>query len=80
LNRNPDAKRGWANLTPSRQKEILRDFTDLKTPAAQERNVRRALHVLAGGKARFMGRDWNRDWRIQRPMRLALTLRRDRDR
>jgi hypothetical protein len=61
LNRNPDAKTGWAGLTPSRQKEILRYFAGLKSPAAQERNVRRAIHVLAGGKARFMAREWNRD-------------------
>jgi hypothetical protein len=58
LDRNPDAKKGWAKLTPSRQKEILHYFAGLKSPAAQERNVRRALHVLAGGKARFMARDW----------------------
>jgi hypothetical protein len=31
----------------------------LKSAAAQERNVRKALHVLAGGKARFMAREWN---------------------
>ena len=56
---NPEAKKGWANLPPSRQKEILRYFAGLKSAAAQERNLRRALHVLAGGKARFMARDWN---------------------
>jgi hypothetical protein len=59
LDRNPDAKKGWANLTPSRRKEILRYFAGLKSGAAQERNVRKALHVLAGGKARFMAREWN---------------------
>jgi hypothetical protein len=61
LDRNPKARKGWANLTPSRQKEILRYFAGLKSPAARERNLRRALHVLAGGKARFMARDWNAD-------------------
>jgi hypothetical protein len=61
LDRNPKARKGWANLTPSRRKEILRYFAGLKSPAAQERNVRRALHVLAGGSARFMARDWNVD-------------------
>jgi hypothetical protein len=61
LNRTPKAKKGWASLTPSRQKEILRYFAGLKSPAAQERNVQRALHVLAGGKARFMARAWNSD-------------------
>ncbi len=61
LDRSPKARKGWANLTPSRQKEILRYFAGLKSPAARERNLRRALHVLAGGKARFMARDWNVD-------------------
>jgi len=59
LDRNPKARRGWANLTPSRQKEIPRYFAGLKSAAARERNLRRALHVLAGGNARFMAREWN---------------------
>jgi hypothetical protein len=59
LNRNRDAKKGWANLTPGRQKEILRYLAGLKSPEARARNVRRALHVLAGGRARYMARDWN---------------------
>jgi hypothetical protein len=59
LERNPAAKQGWAGLTPSRQKEILRYFAGLKSLQAQQRNVQRALHVLAGGKARFMARSWN---------------------
>ncbi len=56
---NPRAKKGWDILTPSRQKEILRYFAGLKSPQAQRRNVQKALYVLAGGKARFMARDWN---------------------
>jgi hypothetical protein len=59
LDRNPAAKQGWDDLTPSRQKEILRYFAGLRSPQAQQRNVQRALHVLAGGKARFMARSWN---------------------
>jgi hypothetical protein len=59
LDRNPKARQGWANLTPSRQKEILRYFAGLKSAAVRERNLRRALHVLAGGNARFMAREWN---------------------
>jgi hypothetical protein len=59
LNRNPDAQKGWDNLPPSRQKEILRYFARLKSPQARQRNAQRALHVLAGGKARFMARSWN---------------------
>jgi hypothetical protein len=59
LRGDPAARRGWNNLPPSRQKEILRYFAGLKSAEARQRNVRRALHVLAGGKARFMARSWN---------------------
>jgi hypothetical protein len=58
LRRNPKARQGWDGLPPSRQKEITRYLVQLKSPQAQQRNVQRALHVLAGGKARFMGRAW----------------------
>ncbi|WP_395022523.1 YdeI/OmpD-associated family protein [Dongia sp.] len=59
LNRNPAAKQGWTALPPSRQKEILRYFARLKSEAARVRNLEKALHVLAGGKARFMARAWS---------------------
>jgi hypothetical protein len=59
LQRNPAAQSGWDRLPPSRQKEILRYLVRLKSSQAQQRNVQRALHVLAGGKARFMARSWN---------------------
>jgi hypothetical protein len=59
LDRNLRAKRGWKGLAASRQKEILRYFAGLKSAEARQRNVRRGLHVLSGGKARFMGRAWN---------------------
>jgi hypothetical protein len=58
LRRNLAARRGWNALPPSRRKEILRYLVRLKSREAQRRNVERALHVLAGGKARFMGRLW----------------------
>ncbi len=58
LLRNAAALRGWRQLPPSRQKEIVRYLARLKSPEAQQRNTRRALHVLAGGKARFMARSW----------------------
>jgi Domain of unknown function (DUF1905)/Bacteriocin-protection, YdeI or OmpD-Associated len=61
LLRNSPAQGGWNSLPPSRQKEILRYLVRLKSPQAQQRNVQRALHVLAGGKARFMARWWNAD-------------------
>jgi hypothetical protein len=59
LDRSRSAKRAWSELIPSRQKEILRFFSWLKTPEAQTRNVQRAMQVLSGGKGRFMGRSWN---------------------
>jgi hypothetical protein len=59
LKQNPLAQRGWADLPPNRQKEIVRYLVQLKSSEAQTRNVEKALHVLAGGKARFMARLWN---------------------
>ena len=59
LDRNRSARRAWSELIPSRQKEILRYFSALKTPEAQARNLRCAMQVLSGGKGRFMARSWN---------------------
>jgi hypothetical protein len=59
LSRDVAAKKGWVALPPSRQKEILRYFARLKSDEARARNLEKALHVLAGGKARFMARAWN---------------------
>jgi hypothetical protein len=59
LRTNPRARRQWQALSPSRQKEILRYFNGLKSDAARQRNVERALWVLGGGKGRFMARSWN---------------------
>ena len=59
LERNRNARQAWGELIPSRQKEILRYFSWLKTPEAQARNVQRAIQVLSGNKGRFMGRAWN---------------------
>ena len=59
LEKNRNAQRAWDALIPSRQKEILRYFSWLKTPEAQARNAQRAMHVLSGGRGRFMGRTWN---------------------
>lgn len=61
LRGDPRARRGWNGLSPSRQKEILRYFNGLKTDAARQRNVERALRVLAGSKERFMARSWNEE-------------------
>lgn len=59
LRQNKKAHQAWKKLTPSRQKEILRYFSWLKSRAAQERNVKRALGVLSGQPGRFMARSWN---------------------
>jgi Bacteriocin-protection, YdeI or OmpD-Associated/Domain of unknown function (DUF1905) len=59
LAKNRLAKKAWDALIPSRQKEILRYFSWLKSPAARTRNVERALQVLSGKKGRFMARSWN---------------------
>lgn len=59
LRRDPAAQKGWKALPPSRQKEIVRYLVRLKSPEAQQRNVSKALHVLGGGKARFMARVWS---------------------
>ena len=58
LARNAKALEAWYALIPSRKKEILRYFSWLKSPDARERNVARALHVLAGKGGRFMARSW----------------------
>jgi hypothetical protein len=58
LSRNAAAKRAWVLLTPSRKKEIVRYLVALKSGEARERNVARALRVLAGAKERFMARSW----------------------
>jgi len=56
---NDIAQRNWDNLSPSRQKEILRNFASLKSEDARMRNMERALQVLSGTEARFMGRAWH---------------------
>ncbi len=60
LNHNPTAKKNWDKLIPSRQKEILRYFSWLKTPETKERNLQRAMRVLSGKPARFMARSWDK--------------------
>lgn len=58
LDKNPAAKESWGALTPSRQKEILRYFSWLKSDGAKARNLRKAIHVLSGGEGTFMARSW----------------------
>lgn len=59
LAENPAAHRGWKALAPSLQKELLRYFARLQSDSTRQRNAERAVHVLAGGEGRFMGRSWN---------------------
>lgn len=59
LAQNAKAKKSWDTLIPSRQKEIIRYFSWLKSDAAIERNLQKAIRVLSGKKERFMARDWN---------------------
>jgi Domain of unknown function (DUF1905)/Bacteriocin-protection, YdeI or OmpD-Associated len=59
FNRSKRARETWSGFTPSFQKEILRYFSRLKSSEAQIRNTQRAIHVLSGGKGRFLGRSWN---------------------
>ncbi len=60
LAKNPLAKKNWDTLIPSRRKEILRYFCQLKSAPACARNLDRALHVLSGKPGRFMARSWTR--------------------
>jgi hypothetical protein len=55
---NRQAKQSWDALTPSRKKEIIRYFSQLKSPQARERNLAKVLHVLSGHEGRFMARTW----------------------
>lgn len=58
LTENVAAKQNWDALPPSRQKEVLRYFSWLKSDEAKARNLTNALHVLSGHTGRFMARDW----------------------
>jgi hypothetical protein len=60
LEQNPTAKANWNALLPSRQKEILRYFSWLKTDDARTRNLDKAMHVLSGKHGRFMARSWTK--------------------
>jgi hypothetical protein len=55
----PRCGAAWDALPPSRKKEVLRYLAGLKSAAARQRNIERALRVLAGARERFMARDWN---------------------
>ena len=56
LNDNPKAKQVFEQLSPSRQKEIVRYIANLKSEAAKTKNITRAIRFLVGDD-RFVGRD-----------------------
>jgi uncharacterized protein YdeI (YjbR/CyaY-like superfamily) len=56
LQSNKKAKENFENLSPSRQKEIVRYISFLKSEEALDRNITRAIGFLSG-KGRFVGRD-----------------------
>jgi hypothetical protein len=58
LDKNSEVKKNWETLPPSRQKEILRYFSWLKSDEAVQRNLDKAIHVLSGKEGRFMARSW----------------------
>ena len=53
---NKEANDVFENLSPSKQKEIVRYISNLKTEKSVEKNVTRAINFLLG-KERFVGRD-----------------------
>lgn len=58
LNENPTAKANWDKLIPSRQKEVLRYFSWLKSEEAKERNLNKLMSALTTKEERFMARTW----------------------
>jgi Bacteriocin-protection, YdeI or OmpD-Associated/Domain of unknown function (DUF1905) len=56
LDKTPKARKVFENLTPSRQKEIVRYIANLKSEEAIVRNTEKAIGFLMG-KNRFVGRD-----------------------
>ena len=56
LDNAPEAKKVFDSLPKSKQKEIIRYISTLKTEISIEKNVRKAIDFLLG-KDRFMGRD-----------------------
>ncbi len=58
LKNSSKAHMNWDKLSPSRKKEILRNFRSLKSEDARNRNIYKAIYVLEGNKTRFMARNW----------------------
>jgi hypothetical protein len=58
LEKNLKAQTAWKNLTPGRQKEMLRYFYILKTGEAKHRNAEKAISVLSGKSGR-VAQSWS---------------------
>lgn len=56
LNKHKDAKKNFDSLPPSRQKEIIRYISNLKTEESLVNNIEKAIGFLKG-KNKFIGRD-----------------------
>jgi hypothetical protein len=56
LERDKKAKAIFDSLTPSRQKEIVRYISRLRSEESVDRNIAKAINFLLG-KERFIGRD-----------------------
>lgn len=56
LKSNRAAKKIFYKLSPSRQKEIIRYISFLKTESAVDKNIARVIQFLSG-KSQFVGRD-----------------------
>ena len=56
LKASPVAKKAFEALSPSRQKEIVRYISSLKTAESIDKNIKRAIEFLSG-KGNFAGRD-----------------------
>ena len=54
LAKNRRARKAFDDLTPSRQKEILRYLNSMKTEESTERNVRKIIHQLIGREPKGM--------------------------
>ncbi|WNM18584.1 YdeI/OmpD-associated family protein [Flavobacterium capsici] len=56
LKNNQDAKKVFEGLSPSRQKEIIRYISSLKTQQSIDKNIQRTLDFL-NGTTNFIGRE-----------------------
>ena len=58
LNTHKQARSNWDDLSPSRQKEVVRYLAAIKSDEVRQRNVDKTIQALSGEPIHFMGRDW----------------------